>query len=487
MCNNCSELGFFTSRTSAYVSHADADTQACEHDLQEPITLPKSADVHETTYNRLRPRPSTHHSTRIQNPKRNYVGADPVVLTPVPSNCSDLSYRGIRLKSNGKYSVRNQVNHCRETFGHFDTAIEAAEAYDRRCRELGRKRKCNFKHSVESAEPEVLIQDQHSDEHFQSEPVTIDRDLAVFQGLDRHQSLVSATENACLDVQIISRAITQSHERRQYEQHPAHVRQAATSATVEHDLDQRSSLQSALENVRLEIEYEGDEISVADDLQIISDAIVQWFSSEEMVHERKQLEQSLERARQALRKAAPPASVEHDLSFVDDVTEKTFPSTDIEDGQHVVDFYCSQYGINNSDPKDVQPPSDAVDTQVTYPVADEDAVHTVIIVTPLGVAYVKTADIDTITWFNNNPDRRNNPADTNTDIDPMLIQKLREIGTSPEEINKLEETILNPGLLQVSMFSLSFHNNKSPDCLCSTVCQDCDHRGTIHRTLRATE
>ena len=118
------------------------------------------------------------------------------------------------------------------------------------------------------------------------------------------------------------------------------------------------------------------------------------------------------------------------------------------------------------------------------------------------LSQVSFADIETIRWFNNNPDRRNNPADTNlsgvaivtpalmptnTDIDPMLIQKLREIGTSPEEINKLEETILNPGLLQVSMFSLSFHNNKSPDCVCSTVCQDCDHRGTIHRTLRATE
>lgn len=225
-------------------------------------------------------------------------------------------------------------------------------------------------------------------------------------------------------------------------------------------IDQHFRLVTALENVRLEVEHEGDEISVADDLQMISDAIVQLFSS---AHERKDLEQCLERARQKLRKAAPTAAVEHNPGVVDDVTQRTKPSTKAEDGQDVVNFYCLLRGINNSDSKDVQSPPVTADIQVAYPVPDEQAVHmrTVIIVDPSGVATVMPALHD------NGSESEASMQETvdinvsglvlpiDTDIDPMLIHKLREIGKSPEEIEKLSENILDPELFQVSMFSLS--------------------------------
>ena len=51
-----------------------------------------------------------------------------------------------------------------------------------------------------------------------------------------------------------------------------------------------------------------------------------------------------------------------------------------------------------------------------------------------------------------------------TDIDPMLIQKLREIGKSSQEIDELKRIILDPNLFQVSMIFLSIHNDKSPTC-----------------------
>ena len=90
-------------------------------------------------------------------------------------------------------------------------------------------------HDVTSAEPEASV--QYDDERDQSEPVTVVHDPAVVPTIDQH-----------------------------------------------------SLLATALENVRLKVEHEGDEISVADDMQIISDTIAQWYSSAEMANERKQLE-----------------------------------------------------------------------------------------------------------------------------------------------------------------------------------------------------
>ena len=106
---------------------------------------------------------------------------------------------------------------------------------------------------------------------------------------------------------------------------------------------------------------------------------------------------------------------------------------------------------------------DAADMQVAYPVPDEQAVHmrTVIIVDPSGVATVMPALHD------NGSESEASMQETvdinvsglvlpiDTDIDPMLIHKLREIGKSPEEIKKLSGNILDPELFQVSMFSLS--------------------------------
>ena len=56
------------------------------------------------------------------------------------------------------------------------------------------------------------------------------------------------------------------------------------------------------------------------------------------------------------------------------------------------------------------------------------------------------------------------PDAEESDIDPMLSQKLREIGKSSQEIDKLKQIILDPNLFQVSMIFLSIHNDKSPTC-----------------------
>ena len=81
------------------------------------------------------------------------------------------------------------------------------------------------------------------------------------------------------------------------------------------------------------------------------------------------------------------------------------------------------------------------------------------------LSQVSLEDIEKIRWFNNDPDRRNIPVDTNVscvatvtpalDIDPMLFQKLREIGKSTKEIDELKKIILDPNLFQVSMIYLS--------------------------------
>ena len=70
---------------------------------------------------------------------------------------------------------------------------------------------------------------------------------------------------------------------------------------------------TALKNVRLELENDGDESSVADDLRAIGEAIAELAAPEDSATVRHERGQHLERVRQALREAAPIATVEPDL------------------------------------------------------------------------------------------------------------------------------------------------------------------------------
>ena len=73
---------------------------------------------------------------------------------------------------------------------------------------------------------------------------------------------------------------------------------------------------------KVELENEGDEISVADDLRVISEAIAGLCEPEE----RAQCEQHLERVRQALRDAAPIATVEADLDALGRLPQLPVPA-----------------------------------------------------------------------------------------------------------------------------------------------------------------
>jgi hypothetical protein len=105
-----------------YVVRSASDSKVYMH--RQITNAPNGVEVDHVNHDRL---DNQRHNLRLATSSQNHINR----LVPSRSG-----YRGVFLLAHGKYKASITCNHVQRCIGHFDTALEAARAYNEQAKKL---------------------------------------------------------------------------------------------------------------------------------------------------------------------------------------------------------------------------------------------------------------------------------------------------------------------------------------------------------------